>query len=166
MYLYCWKKSVWVREKSKFRTFSKNLKTITSKCGLCFLGTVEAKVMDVPLKQAAVWLCARAQNLHLYSCSLSRVGSRRFWLSQREQGRSQWSPPLAERIILVLGWLHHFLTFCAAVYNSVSTLLSKNTVSPWDVCINTGITVLVFGWHAAETDSNSKHLDCVRFIYF
>lgn len=109
-------------EKSEFRAFSKNLKIITSKCGLCFLGTVETKVTDVLLKQATAWLCAQALNLRLYSSSLSRVGSRRFWASQTGPGSPQRSAPLRESMILVLGWFHHFLTFCAALCSVLSGL--------------------------------------------
>ena len=113
---------------SKFRAFSKTLKMITSKCGLCFLGTVEKKVIDVILKLATVGLCARALNL-LYPSSFNRIGSRRFWGSQTEQGGPHGSLLLGERTVSALAWLHHFLTLYAALYNPVSALLGKNTVS-------------------------------------
>lgn len=87
------KKSVWFRETSKFRAFLTSLKIITSKRSLCFLGTIETTVMDAVLKPATAWLCAWALTLHLYCSSPSRVGSRRFWASQTEQGSPLRSPP-------------------------------------------------------------------------
>lgn len=124
MYLYCWKKSVWFKERSKFRTFSKNLRIITSKCICASLAQLRLKLRMYSSSRPQFGSVPEPEIFIFIPALLARlVPGDSGWARENKQ-----SPPW-EKIILVLGWLHHFLTFCAALYNSVSALLGRNTVS-------------------------------------